>query len=108
MDAITLSVQIPKDPHLVFELDLPPDTPVGEAEVIIRPLSQTPEVSPREVSHTNPAREAARAKLLAAGALNTSIHAPTGTVELSPQELLRIGTLPSGSPSFSELLDEDR
>ncbi len=109
MDAITLSVQIPKDRHLV--LDLPADTPIGEAEVIIKPHSQTPEVSteaPRDVSHTNPAREAARAKLLAAGKLVEGDHAPEGTVALTPEERMRTGTLPPGARPSEELIDEDR
>ncbi len=101
MDAITLLVEIKEDRHLV--IDLPPETPVGTADLTIQPHAAS-----ATVPTTNSAREAARAMLLAAGALNTSIHAPEGTVELPPQELLRIGTLPSGSPSFSELLDEDR
>ena len=55
MDAIRLTVEIPKDRHLV--LDLPANTPNGQAEVIIVPHS---EESQRII---NPAREAARSVL---------------------------------------------
>jgi hypothetical protein len=100
MDPITLSVEIPPDRHLV--LDLPADTPVGRAAVIIKPQSALPEVP------INPAREAARSKLLAAGSLVTDIHAPVGAVALSNEELEQIGQLASGARSSEELLDEER
>ncbi|MCC7451712.1 MAG: hypothetical protein IT324_30165 [Anaerolineae bacterium] len=98
MDAITLSVMVGEDRRIV--IDLPPDTPVGPVDVVITPR-ETPAVS-------NPAREAARAKLLAAGRLVTNIRAPEGTVPLSPEELLRIGQRPPGTKSLDEMIDEDR
>jgi hypothetical protein len=100
VNVISLSVEIPPDHHLV--LDLPDELPTGRAQVTI--MSQS-EISAAPV---NPSREVARAKLLAAGALVTSIRAPEETVLLSPEELLRIGTLPPGSPTSDELIDEDR
>jgi hypothetical protein len=100
MDAIVISVTLGEDRRLV--VDLPPDTPIGPAEVIIRPLATLP------IEGSNPAREAARAKLLAAGRLVTDIHAPKGIVPLSPEELLQIGTLPPGAPSLDDLINEDR
>jgi hypothetical protein len=100
MDAIVIRATIGEDKRLV--LDLPPETPVGPVDVVITPHT--------EPTHpvTNPAREAARAKLLAAGKLVTDIHAPEGTVPLSPEELVRIGTLPPGSPSLEDLINADR
>jgi hypothetical protein len=53
-------------------------------------------------------REQARAKLLAAGFLVTDIRAPLGTLPLTPEERLRIGTLPPGARPSEELIDEDR
>lgn len=96
MDAITLSVMVGEDRRLV--IDLPPDTPVGPVDVVITPREKI----------INPAREAARAKLLAAGRLVTNIRAPEGTVPLSPEELLRIGQRPPGTKSLDEMIDEDR
>jgi hypothetical protein len=102
MDAITLSVQIPPDHHLV--LDLPADIPVGTAEVTIKPQG----VPVAETEIINPAREAARAKLLAAGILSTAHRAPEGTVALSDEELQRLGrALPDATP-LDKLIDEDR
>jgi hypothetical protein len=56
----------------------------------------------------NPAREAARAKLSAAGALVTHFDIPEDAVPLSPEELLRLGTMPPGARGSEELIDEDR
>jgi hypothetical protein len=100
MVAIHLSAVIPETRTLVIQL--PPDTPTGPAELEIRPTDAT--VMPT----TNPAREAARAKLLAAGRLVTSIHAPEGTPRLSPEEILKIGQLPPDARPSHELIDEDR
>ena len=94
MDVITLSVEIKEDRYLERQLALL--------------ISIQPRMVPVSGSSTNLAREIARTKMLAANALNTSICAPEGTVELSPQEVLRVGTSPPGSPSISDLIDEDR
>ena len=98
MDIITLSVQIPADHHLV--LDLPVDTPVGQAELIIKPHSDQP--------LPNPAREAARAKLLAAGKLLTGQVAPEGAIRSSKNEHQRLIALFGQGPSSDMLIDEDR
>jgi len=100
MHTITLSVEIPPDHHL--ELDLPPDLPTGAARITIQPQS-----APYEVV-TNPAREAARAKLLAAGKLVTNIHPPPGTRPLTLAERQRLGQLPPGSRPSEELVNDDR
>jgi hypothetical protein len=101
MNAILLSAVVGEDRHLI--IDLPPDAPIGHVEVEIRPAQI---VSPKPV--INPAREAARAKLLAAGALVTSFEVPEGTIRLTVEERMRIGTLPAGARSSDELIDEDR
>src|SRR4051812_34263861 len=100
MDTITLTVEIGEDRRLI--IDLPADTPVGHAELIIKPIVE------RKAAVINPAREAARAKLLAAGKLVTGIHAPEGTVPLTVQERQRRGQLPPGARSSEDLIDEDR
>jgi hypothetical protein len=75
MDAITLSIDIGEDRRVV--IDLPADTPVGKADLVIVPRGDN---ATEHNPYSNPATEAARAKLLAAGRLVTSIRAPEGTV----------------------------
>jgi hypothetical protein len=101
MDAIRIPVVVGEDRRLV--IDLPAEVPVGPVELVIRPLEQQNSGSP-----ANPAREAARAKLLAAGFLVTNIRAPEGTVPLSNEELERLGRLLAGARPSEELIDEDR
>ena len=100
MDAITLSVEIREDRRLV--IDLPSDMPTGTAELTIKSLHTVETGSPNE------AREAARAKLMAAGILNTSHRAPEGAVALSNEELAKLGQLTPGARSSEELIDEER
>lgn len=102
MDAIKLSVEINEDRLLHLDINLPANTPLGRAEIIIQPYAED------EAPVANPDREAARAKLLAGGFLVTTIRVPDGTVPLSPQERMRLGTLPPGSPSIDDLINEDR
>ncbi len=109
MNAITLSATVSEDHKLIIEL--PEDVPPGEVEVVIRPVTppqETAEQSNDEYPPYNAAREAARAKMLAAGKLVTWIKAPEGTVPLTPEERMRIGTLPPGARPSEELIDEDR
>jgi hypothetical protein len=98
MNVITISTTIGEDRRLV--IDLPPDTPTGQVELIIRPAQQS--------TFANPARETARAKLLAAGALSTAHHAPEGTVPLTPEERQQIGQLPPEARPSEALIHEDR
>ncbi len=100
MDAITLSVEIGEDRRLV--IDLPSDTPMGIAELTIKPLHNV------EGETSNAAREAARATLMAAGILDTSHQIPEGAVALSNEELARLGQLTPGARSSDELIDEER
>lgn len=99
---ITISVVLGEDRRLI--IDLPPDVPTGEVEVNLVVSSTT--LEPQKV--VNPAREAARAKLLAAGKLSTTWHAPEGAVALTEEELIRIGTLPPDAPPSEQLVSEDR
>jgi hypothetical protein len=98
---IHIKTTIGEDRRLI--IDLPPDTPIGPAELVIHPAAKP--TAPQSQTIT---RDQARAKLLAAGFLVTSIRAPEGTIPLTPEELLRMGQLPPGSRPSEELIDEDR
>src|SRR5688572_26901608 len=99
MDAIILSIEVGEDRRLV--IDLPPDTPTGRVDVVIRPHETAGAPVP------NLAREVVRAKLLAADFLVTNIQAPSGIAPLSAEERLRLGTLPPDI-SLDDLIDQDR
>ncbi len=103
VDAIALSVEIPEDRHLV--IDLPMDVPAGAAKIIIQPQEVEVVTDGKPV---NTAREIARAKLLAAGALVTDYHAPPDTVPLSNEELEQLGQMPPGARSSESIIDEER
>ncbi len=98
---IRLSAVVGEDRRLV--IDLPPDTPLGPVELEVRPAAPVPTQRNKPLT-----REEARAKLLAAGYLVTSIHAPEGTVPLTAEERMEIGRLPPGARPSDELVDEDR
>lgn len=98
MDTVTIPVVVGDDRRLV--IDLPPTTPVGPAEVTIRP--RVPDGPVR------PARDAARAALLAAGFLVTDMHAPAEAKPLSDEEIARIGMLPAGARPSEDLVAEDK
>ena len=85
METLTLSVEIHADRRLV--IDIPADFPIGVVELTIRrPDSALP-------IQINPEREALRAKLLAAGLLETSYEIPLGAVPLSEDALMEMGRL---------------
>lgn len=102
MDAIKLTAYVDESRRLV--VDLPPDAPIGNVEVTIEAQSATEEA---DVTNLTP-REIARAKLLAAGLLVTDIKAPEDAKQLTIEEIWELGTLPSGSPSVSEMIIRDR
>ncbi len=102
MDAIRIPVVVGEDRRLV--IDLPADMPVGPAELVIRPLEQQGSGD----APKNPAREAARAKLLAAGALATDLGIPDDIAPLSEQELDRLGRLLAQGRSTLDMINEDR
>src|SRR5436309_1216794 len=100
MEAVTIPVVVGPDRRLV--LDLPPSIPTGPADVVILPRTSG------AGERATPARDAARAKLLAVGFLTTDIRAPEGTVPLSDEDLAHLGQLPAGARPSEDLIDEDR
>lgn len=109
MDNITIEAEVGRDHRLVDALPL--EVPVGRVKLVIEPVpSETPSTSEGDpdLSHTSPARESARAKLLAAGMLGTAHIAPKDAARVSDEELQRIGKLPPGSPTLLDLINEDR
>lgn len=102
---IILTTVIPDDRHLV--LDLPDDAPTGPAEVRISvPILPPPTESTDEP--VNPALEAARAKLRAAGSLSTVWKAPDDAVLLSDEELFKLMEEFAGGPSVDEIMKDIR
>jgi hypothetical protein len=94
METITLTAVVGEDRRLV--IDLPKDTPTGPVELVIRSAS------------SNPAREAARAKLLAAGALATNFGISDELQPISDEEIRRLGIMAPGARPSEELINEDR
>lgn len=103
MVAIRLPAVITEDRKLIVQL--PDDVPAGAVEIEIRP-QVAPQTDAGEI--VNPAREAARAKLAAAGALSTAHHPKEKLTPLSVEERIRIGTMPLGARPSEELISEDR
>jgi hypothetical protein len=101
MDTIIIEAEVGHDHRLIDAL--PPEVPVGRVKLIIEPVQESSTPSKQPLS-----REEARAKLLAAGKLVSDLHAPEGTVALTPAERLRIGQLPPDARPSEELIDEDR
>lgn len=100
MDTVTIAVVVDANRRLV--IDLPATTPLGPAEVMIRPRAGGSQES------GSLARDCVRAKLLAANFLTTDIHAPAGAVPLSAQDIARLGRLSPGARPSEDLIDEDR
>jgi hypothetical protein len=100
MDTLAIPVVIGADRRLV--IDLPPSTPIGPAEVVIRPSTGG------TADGANPAREKARATLLAAGFLTTDFGIPEGDESLSDEDIARLGRLRPGARPSEELIAEDR
>lgn len=99
MDAEPIPVLVGEDRRLV--IDVPPNVPVGPADVVIVPRNG-------RRTRTTLAREVARAKLRAAGALSTIVYAPADTRPTTEDELLRLGQLAPGARPSEELIDEGR
>jgi hypothetical protein len=100
MVAVRLSAVINEDRELIVKL--PDNIPSGPVELLI----QLPETG--DAITINPAREAARAKLVAAGLLSTAHRLPSGTRIPTDAEVRAAGILPPGAKSSEELIDEDR
>ncbi len=109
MDAITIPVIVDENRRVV--LKLPDSTPVGLAdlEIVVHPKADTANgANETGIRGPNPATEAARAKLAAAGILRTDIYAPAGTAPPTDEEIERLGQLPPGARPSEELIDDDR
>lgn len=102
MTQITVQATVGDDRKLI--INLPDDIPAGEVEVTVR--AKTP--SPPTDDGATLTREEARRRMAAAGLLSTWHKAPPGTVPLTPEERMRIGTLPPDARPSEELIDEDR
>lgn len=100
MVAIRLSAVVDDDHQLTVKV--PEDIPVGPVELLI----QVPE--PGKSPPINAAREAAKAKLAAAGLLSTAHNPPPGMRIPTREEVLAAGIQPPGVRPSEELVNEDR
>jgi hypothetical protein len=100
MVAIRLKTVIGEDRKLIIQL--PNEIPPGGVELVIHSSEPVP------ANTGNSARESAKAKLLAAGALVTQFEIPANAVRLSVEERLQLGTLPTDARSSLDLINEDR
>jgi len=100
MVAIRLSAVVDDDHQLTVKV--PEDIPVGPVELLI----QVPE--PGKSLPINPAREAAKAKLAAAGLLSTAHNPPSGMRIPTREEILAAGVLLPGARPLEDLINEDR
>jgi len=69
-------------------------------------MAEKPLVAHRSVG--NLASEAARTKLVSAGALSTAWQAPSKTKPPTEEELIELGELSQGAPTILDLVNEDR
>lgn len=94
MTPIVMTSIVQEDHRLI--LDLPDDIPAGtQVEVVVRPT---------DAFQTR--LEAIRARLAEVGLL-ADVGEDKGS-DVSDEELELLGTLPPGSPSSEQLIDEDR
>jgi hypothetical protein len=100
MVEIRLSAVVDEDHQLTVKV--PEDIPTGPVELLI----QVPESGTSAV--INPAREAAKAKLAAAGLLSTAHNPRPGIRIPTEEEVLAAGILPLGARPSEDLIDEDR
>jgi hypothetical protein len=99
---IVIKAEISPDRRLTG-YELPPDVPVGQVELVIRPAEEGGGTRPRLT------REAARARLLAAGRLSTARHSPENPIRLSDEEHQRLARLFGGDDlTMLDLVNEDR
>ncbi|MBI1255908.1 MAG: hypothetical protein GC204_00410 [Chloroflexi bacterium] len=99
--AVRLSAIVTEDHELTVKV--PGEIPPGRVELLIQHS-----VDPIPSASINPARDAARAKLAAAGLLSSAHHLPSGTRIPSEAEVRSAGALPSGARPSEELIHEDR
>ena len=99
---IVIKAEVSQDRQLTG-YELPPDVPVGQVELVIRPAAKGSSASPRLT------REVARARLLAAGRLSTARHSPENPMRLSDEEHQRLARLFGGDDvTLLDLVNEDR
>jgi hypothetical protein len=98
--SVTIVAVVDENRHL--EIDLPADAPTGPVELTIRPVT-LPDAEEHDLT-----REAARAKLHAAGILSTTSYAAPDAVPLSSSEREQLGRLFAGPQSIAALIDEER
>ncbi|HVU12515.1 MAG TPA: hypothetical protein VHD90_14630 [Phototrophicaceae bacterium] len=98
MATVRLSALVTEDHELSGKV--PENIPPGRVELVIE--------LPETVTAPTSAREAARAKLAAAGLLSTAHHLPPGTRIPTDAEVDAAGILPPGARPSEELVDEDR
>jgi hypothetical protein len=98
MVTIHLKGRLTEDRRLI--VDIPDDIPAGDVQLTLE--------IPETVPTPNEATARARAKFAAAGMLSTAIKAPPGTIPPTEDELIELGTLPPGSPTIAEMVNEDR
>jgi hypothetical protein len=101
MAAIRLSALVTEDRQLIVQI--PEDIPAGPVELVIQVLE-----APTSTAVINPAREAARAKLAAAGMLSHTHRLPDGMIPPTEEEMLKAGILPPGARPSEELINEIR
>lgn len=101
MIAIRLRAVIGDDRKLIIQL--PKDIPPGELELTVRSIDES-----GSSVVMNSARDAAKAKLMAAGALVTQFEVPANAVRLSIEERIRLGTMPADARPSLDLINEDR
>lgn len=99
MAAIRIQTEVGSDRKLVVQL--PDSVQPGSVDLVI----YTAEAS---ASVLNPAREAAKAKLSAAGALVTQFTVPADAARLTVAQRLQLGSLAPDAPSSLDLINEDR
>ncbi|SRR5258706_10465077 len=102
MNTITIHVIVGEDRRLT--IDLPHDVPTGPAELEM--VVHSYQTNPTETE--NPAREAARAKLRAAGRLSVDLENPDDFETVSEEELEILGRLAPGARTAQEIIDEER
>ncbi|MBI1277700.1 MAG: hypothetical protein GC179_06195 [Anaerolineaceae bacterium] len=98
MVTIQLSAIVDKNGQLTVKV--PDSIPPGPINIIIQ--------SPESSVSANHAREAARAKLAAAGLLSSPYRLPPNTRIPTDAEVEAAGTLPSGARPSEDLINEDR
>ena len=100
MTTVRLTAVVTEDHKLTVKV--PNEIPPGRVEVLIQ-QSETASSVP-----ANPAREAARAKLAAAGLLSAAHRLPPGIAIPTDAQVQAAGVLPPGARPSEDVISEDR